>query len=197
MKKKYSRGFTIVELVIVIAVIAVLAGVLIPTFASVVSKARESAELQDIKNEQKEQLVESILGTDAPNEPSDTPDEPLEVPSDEDVLAYYMRKNENYSDNCVIILRKDGTFSISPSIFASTVPRGTYKVTDGSLELTATNLAGVSGTVTCVYKFTFDTLDGEFPSKTICFDDSGNQIAYTNFKNGDEFIYTAEPKYFG
>ena len=187
MKKKRSRGFTIVELVIVIAVIAILAGVLIPTFASVVRKAKESAALQDIKNEQKEQLVESILGTD-------THDASLDTPSDEDVLAYYIRKNENYFDNCVIILRKDGTFSISPSMLASTCPHGTYEVLDGSLELTATNIASVSGTVTLVYKFTFD---GEFPSGTIRFDDSGNQIMYTSFKNGDEFTYTAEPKYFG
>lgn len=36
MKKTNRKGFTIVELVIVIAVIAILAGVLMPTFASVV-----------------------------------------------------------------------------------------------------------------------------------------------------------------
>ena len=41
-----KKGFTIVELVIVIAVIAILAAVLIPTFNSVISKANESAALQ-------------------------------------------------------------------------------------------------------------------------------------------------------
>ena len=40
------RGFTILELVIVIAVIAILAGVAIPTFAGVVKKARISARTQ-------------------------------------------------------------------------------------------------------------------------------------------------------
>ena len=41
-----KKGFTIVELVIVIAVIAILAAVLIPTFNSVIAKANESAALQ-------------------------------------------------------------------------------------------------------------------------------------------------------
>ena len=41
-----KKGFTIVELVIVIAVIAILAAVLVPTFNSIVDKAKESAALQ-------------------------------------------------------------------------------------------------------------------------------------------------------
>ena len=44
-----KKGFTIVELVIVIAVIAILAAVLIPTFNSVIKKANESAALQECK----------------------------------------------------------------------------------------------------------------------------------------------------
>ena len=46
MKKTNKKGFTIVELVIVIAVIAIVAGVLIPTFTSVSNRAKESAALQ-------------------------------------------------------------------------------------------------------------------------------------------------------
>ena len=59
MKKnnKSRKGFTIVELVIVIAVIAILAGVLIPTFSGVVTKAQESAELQKVTNAYKESLI--------------------------------------------------------------------------------------------------------------------------------------------
>ena len=49
MKKLNKKGFTIVELVIVIAVIAILAGVLIPTFATVVDKANESAAMQQAR----------------------------------------------------------------------------------------------------------------------------------------------------
>lgn len=50
MKKVCSKkGFTLVELVIVIAVIAILAGVMIATFSNVVGDANASADLQEIK----------------------------------------------------------------------------------------------------------------------------------------------------
>ena len=47
MKKTKKRGFTIVELVIVIAVIAILAAVLIPTFTGVINASKESSALQE------------------------------------------------------------------------------------------------------------------------------------------------------
>ena len=50
MKKLNNKGFTIVELVIVIAVIAILASVLIPTFSGVVGKANESSALQTARS---------------------------------------------------------------------------------------------------------------------------------------------------
>ena len=46
MRKNNRKGFTIVELVIVIAVIAILAGVMIPTFSNLVEKANDSARMQ-------------------------------------------------------------------------------------------------------------------------------------------------------
>lgn len=48
--KSNKKGFTIVELVIVIAVIAILAGVLIPTFSGVVEKSNASAALQTARS---------------------------------------------------------------------------------------------------------------------------------------------------
>lgn len=51
MLKKMKKAFTITELVIVIAVIAILAAVLIPTFTTVVDKANESAAMQEAKSE--------------------------------------------------------------------------------------------------------------------------------------------------
>ena len=50
MKKMNKKGFTIVELVIVIAVIAILTAVMIPTFPGIVEKANESRALQEVKN---------------------------------------------------------------------------------------------------------------------------------------------------
>lgn len=51
--KKYNnkKGFTITELVIVIAVIAILAAVLIPTFTNVIESANASTAYQASKNE--------------------------------------------------------------------------------------------------------------------------------------------------
>ena len=48
--KNNRKGFTITELVIVIAVIAILAAVLIPTFSSIVKKAHDSSDLQTARN---------------------------------------------------------------------------------------------------------------------------------------------------
>ncbi len=49
MRKMNKKGFTIVELVIVIAVIAILAAVLIPTYSSLVKKANQSADIQAVR----------------------------------------------------------------------------------------------------------------------------------------------------
>ena len=48
MRSKSKKGFTIVELVIVIAIIAILAAVLIPTFSSLLKKANQSADQQAV-----------------------------------------------------------------------------------------------------------------------------------------------------
>lgn len=56
--KMNKKGFTIVELVIVIAVIAILAAVLIPTFSGVINSAKESANKQDATNTYKQLLTE-------------------------------------------------------------------------------------------------------------------------------------------
>ena len=48
--KNTKRGFTIVELVIVIAIIAILAAILIPVFSNVTSNAEVAARKSEIKN---------------------------------------------------------------------------------------------------------------------------------------------------
>ena len=64
---KNRKGFTIVELVIVIAVIAILAAVLIPTFSGVIQKANDSAALQEATSTMKSALAMSQSGTLADN----------------------------------------------------------------------------------------------------------------------------------
>ncbi len=50
MKRNNKKGFTIVELVIVIAVIAILSAVLIPTFGTLITDANQSAAQQKARN---------------------------------------------------------------------------------------------------------------------------------------------------
>ena len=54
MRKSDNRGFSIIELVIVIAVIAILAAVLIPTFSGIINKSNASAIYQEVMAEYKE-----------------------------------------------------------------------------------------------------------------------------------------------
>lgn len=67
MKKLFTsrKGFTIVELTIVIAVVAILAAVLIPTFVSLVNKANNSADVQMVTNINK--YLAAIEATDGKN----------------------------------------------------------------------------------------------------------------------------------
>ena len=58
MKRTNKKGFTIVELVIVIAVIAILAAVLIPNLSRLVDRANESSAMQAARNEYEAYLAE-------------------------------------------------------------------------------------------------------------------------------------------
>ncbi len=59
MMANNKKGFTVMELVIVIAVIAILAAVLIPTFSGIIKKADESAALQEARGILTNYLVEA------------------------------------------------------------------------------------------------------------------------------------------
>lgn len=50
MKTHKKKGFTIVELVIVIAVIGILSAVLIPTFSGLIDKANDTALQEGLRN---------------------------------------------------------------------------------------------------------------------------------------------------
>ncbi len=63
-KLRAKKGFTIVELVIVIAVIAILAAVLIPTFTGVVQRANESAALQEANSTYRLFMADAALAED-------------------------------------------------------------------------------------------------------------------------------------
>ena len=56
--KKQKKGFTIVELVIVIAIIGILSAILIPTFAGLVKRANIAADTALVKD------LNTVLATD-------------------------------------------------------------------------------------------------------------------------------------
>ena len=57
-KQKNNKGFSLVELIVVIAIMAVLVGVLAPQFIKYVEKSRQSTDMQSVQ-----QLKSSVEGS--------------------------------------------------------------------------------------------------------------------------------------
>lgn len=62
MKKKWTKssGFTLAELLIVVAIIAVLVAISIPIFTSQLEKAREATDLSDVRSAYAEVMMAAI-----------------------------------------------------------------------------------------------------------------------------------------
>lgn len=112
MKKMNKKGFTIVELVIVIAVIAILAAILIPTFANVVDKANVAKVQAELKNAKTQYIME------ASDDKNYNPD--LEL----------VFKHTNSKGKIVYYLEEDGTFIPAEGVnYEDNVPKdGVYFV---------------------------------------------------------------------
>lgn len=82
-KKINNKGFTIVELVIVIAVIAILAAVLIPTFSQMITKAKQAKIYSEANTIYKNYLTEEIKDGDIP--------EYVIIEVDEDICIMYFK----------------------------------------------------------------------------------------------------------
>ena len=63
MKKNNKKGFTLAELLIVVAIIAVLVAIAIPVFSAQLEKSREATDLANIRSAYAEVVVEAIEGT--------------------------------------------------------------------------------------------------------------------------------------
>ena len=92
--KRSKKGFTIVELVIVIAVIAILAAVLIPTFSSLIEKANESSDIQAVRE----------MNIALMNEEALTGEKPADIGEAADIIAkagYNVRTYHPLSKNAI------------------------------------------------------------------------------------------------
>ena len=97
MKRNNKKGFTIVELVIVIAVIAILSTVLIPTFGGITAKANKSAAEQMARNGYTENYAKDLSdgkidGQDTTATPS-TLDANYKVSADGKTVTFKAEKN--------------------------------------------------------------------------------------------------------
>ena len=118
MKKNNKKGFTIVELVIVIAVIAILAAVLIPTFTGVTERAQKSAALQNARN----------AWTDYMSANADQPDykENICIESTVDGKVYYFHvENGEFKKDPVAKPNEEGTTTHTCTFERATIVNGT------------------------------------------------------------------------
>lgn len=98
MKKKLKKGFTLVELVIVIAVIAILSAVLIPTFGNVIQNAKDSAAFSTASNA----LTKYTTSMAEAQQPTDLP------------------------SGYVLVYAKDQTFNSTYDIIGENTPKPEY-----------------------------------------------------------------------
>ena len=74
MFKKLSKkkGFTLMEMMIVVAIIAILIAIIIPTFKSALDRAHAAADEANLRAYYAEQMADAILEDRAPTAPTDT-----------------------------------------------------------------------------------------------------------------------------
>ncbi len=64
MKRSSKKGFTLAELLIVIAIIAVLIAIMFPVFGAQIDKANAAAELANVRAKYSELVADAMLGGD-------------------------------------------------------------------------------------------------------------------------------------
>ena len=81
MKKiKNTKGFTLMEMLIVVAIIAILISIAIPTFTAQLEKAREAADIANIRSAYSEAMVKYLDGATKVEEGNKTPDTSATTP---------------------------------------------------------------------------------------------------------------------
>lgn len=106
MKKKLKKGFTLVELVIVIAVIAILSAVLIPTFGNVIKNANDSAAYSTASNA----LTKYTTSMAEAQQPTNLP------------------------NGYILVYEKDQSFTDEYDIYGATVPKYVFRFEGGAIK---------------------------------------------------------------
>lgn len=65
MKKNSKKGFTLAELLIVIAILAILIAIMFPVFGAQLNKARAAAELANVRAKYSEMVADAMIGGDS------------------------------------------------------------------------------------------------------------------------------------
>ena len=158
--KKSKKGFTIVELVIVIAVIGILAAVLIPTFTSVIDNANRSA-AQSNKNASTTLLADQADAT--------LPDGVVIVSGD------YYATVENHQVGALV----EGKFEVSAG---DTNPE--YVKADKFISGVKYYTANTADTVTTYTEVTNPVASG-LTSYYVKVVGTNNSVKYTEYENSD------------
>lgn len=106
MKKKLKKGFTLVELVIVIAVIAILSAVLIPTFGNVIKNANDSAAYSTASNA----LTKYTTSMAEAQQPTNLP------------------------NGYILVYEKDQSFTDEYDIYGATAPKYVFRFEGGAIK---------------------------------------------------------------
>ena len=140
MRNLKKKGFTIVELVIVIAVIAVLAAVLIPTFSNLIKKANESVDIQLVRN------MNIILEQDEA-----TNGKPADTDAVKEILAANGIVNPTPSladsafawdseENLIVLINSDTKKGVFPKEYKDVDYKSTWKLLAGTINVTMESL---------------------------------------------------------
>lgn len=117
LKKMNKKGFTLAELLIVVAIIAVLVAISIPIFSAQLEKAKEATDMANIRSAYAE-VVAKYLGDSQKHEAS------VNLKSDKDdyvsdknaeiagVKYEAILKGDSIQNPCKVVVTEDGTVTI-------------------------------------------------------------------------------------
>lgn len=141
MKKKLKKGFTLVELVIVIAVIAILSAVLIPTFGNVIQRANDSAAFSTASNaltKYTTSMAEAQQSTDLPSGYVLVYDKNQKFSSTYDIFE---KNNTNFTHAPAYVFRfENGALKEKNNSDSAYKFEDLYTVADGTTTLKVVNL---------------------------------------------------------